>query len=280
MTTATAESAATLAPPAYKSDYKPIWCPGCGDYSVLSAFTKAFATLGLRPEEIVVVSGIGCSSRIPAYLTSYGFHGVHGRALAVAAGLKVARPDLTVVVATGDGDGYSIGGNHFLHACRRNLDMTYIVMDNHIYGMTKGQPSPTTEPDFDTALSPGGTGLRPFHPLVIALASGANFIARCFSGQPAETASVIVEAIRHPGFSFVEVLSPCVTFRPDQREWKNLVHPAPVAATNDPAVAARRIMTDDGFNLGVLYRGDRRPYRPEVGVSSADLSELEREFEI
>ncbi|MGZ9105476.1 MAG: 2-oxoacid:ferredoxin oxidoreductase subunit beta [Rhodoplanes sp.] len=264
----------------YKSEIKPIWCPGCGDYHVLLAFTRAFAELGLAPEDIAVVSGIGCSSRIPAYTSCYGFHGVHGRALAVAAGLKVARPDLTVVVATGDGDGHSIGGNHFLHACRRNLDMTYIVMDNHIYGMTKGQPSPTTEPDFDTALSPGGTGLRPFHPLVIALASGANFIARCFSGQPAETASVIVEAIRHPGFSFVEVLSPCVTFRPDQREWKNLVHPAPVAATNDPAVAARRIMTDDGFNLGVLYRGDRRPYRPEVGVSSADLSELEREFEI
>ena len=207
-------------PADYKSDVKPIWCPGCGDYHVLMSFTRAFARLGLPPEQIVVVSGIGCSSRIPAYTNCYGFHGVHGRSLALAAGLKVTRPDLTVVVASGDGDGYSIGGNHFLHACRRNVDMTYVVMDNRVYGMTKGQPSPTTEPDFDTALSPGGTGLSPFHPLVIALASGANFVARAFSGEPNETADILVEAIRHPGFSFVEILSPCVTFRPDEREWK------------------------------------------------------------
>ena len=145
-------------PADYKSDVKPIWCPGCGDYHVLMSFTRAFAQLGLPPEKIAVISGIGCSSRIPAYTNCYGFHGVHGRSLALAAGLKVTRPDLTVVVASGDGDGYSIGGNHFLHACRRNIDMTYVVMDNRIYGMTKGQPSPTTEPEFDTALTPGGTG--------------------------------------------------------------------------------------------------------------------------
>jgi 2-oxoglutarate ferredoxin oxidoreductase subunit beta len=187
---------------------------------------------------------------------------------------------LTVVVASGDGDGYSIGGNHFLHACRRNMDLTYIVMDNHIYGMTKGQPSPTTEPDFDTALSPGGTGLRPFNPLVIALASGANFIARCFSGNLNETTKILVEAVRHPGFSFVEILSPCVTFRPDQKEWKNRVHPAPVPETDDAARAARRLMTDDGFNLGVLYRGARRPYELRGEAQISNLEELEREFEI
>ena len=139
-------AAVAPAPRDFKSDIKPVWCPGCGDYSVLSAFTKAFATLGLKPEEIAVISGIGCSSRIPAYTNCYGFHGVHGRALALGTGLKVARPELTVIVAGGDGDGFSIGGNHFLHACRRNVDLTYIVMDNHVYGMTKGQPSPTTEP--------------------------------------------------------------------------------------------------------------------------------------
>lgn len=265
-------------PADYRSQAAPIWCAGCGDYHVLLSFTRAFAEIGAPPERIAVVSGIGCSSRIPAYTNCYGFHGVHGRALAVAAGLKVARPDLTVVVASGDGDGYSIGGNHFLHACRRNIDMTYIVMDNHIYGMTKGQPSPTTEPDLDTALSPGGTGLRPFNPLVIALASGANFVARAFSGHVAETTGVIVDAIRHPGFSFVEILSPCVTFRPDQKAWKTMVRPAPVPTTDDPARAARRIMTDDGFNLGVLYRGSRRPYQPQIGGAACDPAELEREF--
>ncbi len=262
----------------FKSDIKPVWCPGCGDYHVLLSFTKAMAELGLAPEDAAVVSGIGCSSRIPAYTNCYGFHGVHGRALALGTGLKVARPDITVIVAGGDGDGFSIGGNHFLHACRRNIDLTYVVMDNRVYGMTKGQASPTTEPDWDNALSPGGTGLSPFHPLVIALASGANFVARCFSGDPNGTARTIVEAVRHPGFSFVQVLSPCVTFRPDEKEWKGMVHPAPVEPTDDPARAARRIMTDDGFNVGVLYRGARAPYPTPEGGGDTALASLDAEF--
>ncbi len=267
-----------LAAKDFKSATKPVWCPGCGDFSVLSAITKALATLGLRPENVAVVSGIGCSSRIPAYTTCYGFHGVHGRALPAATGLKVARPDLTVLVASGDGDGYSIGGNHFLHACRRNVDLTYIVMDNHVYGMTKGQPSPTTEPDWSSKLAPRGSGLRVVQPLVIALASGANFIARAFSGDPNGVAALLVEAVRHPGFSFVEVLSPCVTFRPEQRGWKDAVRPAPVAPTDDPARAARRLMTDDGFNIGVLYRGNRKPYAGAAAAAAQRPADLEKEF--
>ncbi len=262
----------------FKSDSKPVWCPGCGDYSVLSSITKALAALALRPENVAVVSGIGCSSRIPAYTSCYGFHGVHGRALAAGTGLKLARPELTVLVAGGDGDGYSIGGNHFLHACRRNVDLTYIVMDNHVYGMTKGQPSPTTEPDWHSKLSPEGTGLRTFHPLVIALAAGANFVGRAFAGDPNATAELLAQAIRHRGFSFVEVLSPCVTFRPEQRSWKEAVHPAPVAPTDDPARAARRIMTDDGFNIGVLYAGNRPPYEPPMGRGTAVPDQLEKDF--
>jgi len=264
----------------YKSDTKPVWCPGCGDYHVLLSMFKAVAQIGLRPEEIAVVSGIGCASRIPAYLNCYGFHGIHGRALPIATGLKVARPELTVICAGGDGDGFSIGGNHLLHACRRNIDMTYVVMDNEVYGMTKGQPSPTTDPDWDSKIAPGGPGISPFHPLVIALASGANFVARCFSGDVNGTARTIVDAINHPGFSFVQVLSPCVTFRPDQREWKNKVHPAPVGITTDAAKAARRLMTDDGFNIGPLYQGDREPYKQTVGSEIRFERNIDEEFQV
>lgn len=273
-----------IAPPPAAKDFKsattPIWCPGCGDFGVLTSLTRAFAALALRPEQAAVISGIGCSSRIPAYTTCYGFHGVHGRALAVATGLKLSRPDLTVVVTGGDGDGYSIGGNHFLHACRRNIDLTYIIMDNHVYGMTKGQASPTTEPDWDNALTPGGPGIRSFQPLVIALAAGANFVARTFSGDVVGTADIIAKAIATPGFSFVEILSPCVTFRPEQRNWRERTRPSPVPTTDDPARAARRIMTDDGFNLGVLYAGKRPPYQPGTGQAQRSLAELAKEFAI
>jgi len=264
----------------FKSDIKPVWCPGCGDFGVVNAMTKALAKLALRPENVAVVSGIGCSSRIPAYTSCYGFHGVHGRALVAGAGLKLARPDLTVIVTGGDGDGYSIGGNHFLHACRRNVDMTYIVMDNRVYGMTKGQPSPTTEPDWDSKLSPDGTGLREFLPMVIALASGANFIARAFTGDPNGLADVIVQAVRHPGFSFVEVLSPCVTFRPEQREWKKMVRADGLKPTSDIARATRRLMRDDGFDLGVLFAGERRPYEPRGARASKSVDKLEARFAI
>jgi len=265
----------------YKSATKPVWCPGCGDFAVLLSFTKAFAELQLPPEEVAVISGIGCSSRIPAYLKAYGFHAVHGRALPVATGLKIARPDLTVLAAGGDGDGFSIGGNHFLQACRRNVDMTYVVMDNQVYGMTKGQASPTTAADWDQSkLTPEGPQVSPFSPLVIALASGANFIARASSTDTNGTAKSIVDAIRHPGFSFVHVLSPCVTFRPEQREWKRMVHPAPVEPTDDPAVAARRLMGDDNFYIGTLYEGNRPPYRPPHSDTTLPVAELEAGFRL
>jgi 2-oxoglutarate/2-oxoacid ferredoxin oxidoreductase subunit beta len=241
------DAAVARGPNDYKSDVKPVWCPGCGDFGVVNALAKAMAKMALEQKDVAVVSGIGCSSRIPAYMASYGFHGVHGRALAVGTGLKIARPDLTVIVTGGDGDGYSIGGNHFLHACRRNVDMTYIVMDNRVYGMTKGQASPTTEPDWDSKLSPDGTGLREFQPLVVALATGANFIE---------------QAVRHPGFSFLEVLSPCVTFRPEQKEWKKMVRPDAFRPTSEVPRAARRLLRDTGFDLGVLYAGGRPPYAP------------------
>lgn len=260
---------------AYKSATKPVWCPGCGDYSVLASLTKSLAALQLPAHEVAIVSGIGCSSRLPAYLQCYGFHSIHGRALPVSIGLKLARPDLTVITTGGDGDGFSIGGNHFLHACRRNVDMTYVVMDNRVYGMTKGQPSPTTESDWDmSAMAPeGGTGLAPFDPLSIAVTAGANFVARAFAGDPNGTADLITQAIRHPGFSIVVVLSPCVTYREEQRLWKEAVRPVEGAPIHDIAGAAQWLLRDDGLSIGVVYEGNRKPWSPhrEPTVPVADL---------
>jgi len=270
--------AQTLTAADYKSGYRPVWCPGCGHYSVLSSLTKALAELSLAKENIAIISGIGCSSRLPAYTSLYGFHSVHGRALPVATGLKVARPDLTVIVAGGDGDGYSIGGNHFLHACRRNVDLTYVVMDNQVYGMTKGQASPTTPADWEgSKLTPHGTGVSPFHPLALALAAGANFVARGYSGDPNGTARIIAEAVRHPGFSMVQVLSPCVTFQPGQKAWKTTVRKADVTTTSDAAQAARWVMADDGLSTGILYLGERPVYRPSL-QATAKVEDLEQTF--
>ena len=264
----------------YKSAVKPIWCPGCGDYSVLAAVTRAFATMGLEKHNTAVVSGIGCSSRIPAYTSVYGFHGVHGRALAAASGLKLARPELTVVVFGGDGDGFSIGGNHFMHACRRNIDMTYVVMDNQVYGMTKGQASPTTEADWcESKLTPTGPGVSPVQPVQLAIACGANFVARGFAGDPNGVAKLIVEAINHPGFSVVQVLSPCVTFRPEQRAWKSTVRPYGREPAEDPALAMRNALEDNGFGLGVFLAGNRRPYRPER-AADVSIATIEQEFAV
>ncbi len=264
----------------YKSATKPVWCPGCGHFAILNATTKALAWLGKSREEVVIVSGIGCSSRMPAYMDTYGFHGVHGRALPLATGLKTMRPDLTVLVTGGDGDGFSIGGNHFLHACRRNVDMTYIVMDNEVYGMTKGQASPTTPPDWSQSkLTPQGPGICPFNPAAIALASGASFVARAFAGQPNEIARMIVAAIEHPGFAFLQVLSPCPTFRPEQKDWKEIVSPFDAGPTSHPEEASKRVHMDSGFSTGIIYQAEM-PVWDRRGRCSAELEDFAREFRV
>lgn len=268
-----------LAAKDFKSGAHPIWCPGCGDFGVLNALERALAQHGRPPHEVVLVSGIGCSSRLPAYTTCYGFHGVHGRALALASGLKLARPDLEVITVGGDGDGYSIGGNHFLHACRRNVDMLYVVMDNRVYGMTKGQPSPTTEPDWDSEIAPGGIGLRPFNPLSLAVAAGANFVARGFSGDPQGLADLIVEGIRWPGFAFIEVLSLCITFRPEQFGWKEKVRRSGMTIESERAGAIAAALSDDGFGLGVLFKGERAAIAA-VSKQTASCDDIESQFVI
>ncbi len=196
----------------YQSDLKPIWCPGCGDFGVLSAVYRALATIGRPPHQFAFVSGIGCSSRIPGYTTAYGFNSVHGRALPIAQGIKLANPDLLVLVAGGDGDGFSIGGGHVPHAIRRNVDLTYIVMDNQIYGLTKGQLSPTSKRGLKTVTSSYGSLEEPVNPLMYVLAYDAGFVAQ---GTPADMTglvAVIEAGIRFPGFAFINVQSPCVTF--------------------------------------------------------------------
>ncbi|OOZ37747.1 2-oxoacid:ferredoxin oxidoreductase subunit beta [Solemya velesiana gill symbiont] len=264
----------------YKSDIKPVWCPGSGHFAVLSALSKALAHLALKREDVAMVSGIGCSSRLPAYTEVYGFHGVHGRALAVAGGLKAARPDLTVIAAGGDGDGFSIGGNHFLHACRRNMDITYIVMDNEVYGMTKGQASPTTSPDWSASkLTPHGPGVPSFNPAAIALASGATFIARGFSGDPNKLTQMIVEGIQHKGFSFIHVFSPCTTFRPEQKGWKKQVHEYAEEVTANPVKTAQGLQADDGMGTGLIYRTELPPWQPAYDAI-CEPSALEKEFQV
>ena len=270
-------------PREFKSDIKPVWCPGCGDFAVLNAITKAMAFLELPREDVALITGIGCSSRIAAYTSLYGFHGLHGRALPLAAGLKAARRDLTVLVAGGDGDGLSIGGNHFIHACRRNMDLTYIIMDNEVYGMTKGQASPTTAPDWvHGKLTPRGSGIRPFQPTGLALTAGASFIARGFTGDPNGLAKILVDAIRHPGFAFVQVLSPCPTFRPEQMEWKHQVRGFEQQATSDPVEAAQRIQGGDGMSTGIIYRAGYPAFQPGRGESAgrAVLQAIERELSL
>ncbi|MBD3223856.1 MAG: 2-oxoacid:ferredoxin oxidoreductase subunit beta [Caldithrix sp.] len=188
------------------------WCPGCGDYAILSQMKKMLPKLGLPKENFVFVSGIGCSSRFPYYLSTYGFHGIHGRAPALASGIKLANPDLKVFVITGDGDGLSIGGNHFIHLCRRNIDITVILFNNQIYGLTKGQYSPTSEQGQITKSSPFGSIEPAFNPVTMALASGASFVARSTDREQKHLGEMLLRAAQHKGTSFVEVYQNCVIF--------------------------------------------------------------------
>jgi 2-oxoglutarate ferredoxin oxidoreductase subunit beta len=204
----------------FRSTLKPIWCPGCGDYGVVNAVYRALAAIGRPPHEVAFISGIGCSSRIPGYATTYGFNTVHGRALPIAQGIKMANPELLVLVAGGDGDGFSIGGGHVPHAIRRNLDLTYIVMDNQIYGLTKGQLSPTSPRGLVTASSLYGSVEDPINPLLNVLAYGAGFVAQGIPGDIDGLAKLIEEAIRYPGFAFVNIQSPCVTYGEDDNQVK------------------------------------------------------------
>ncbi|MCL4357180.1 MAG: thiamine pyrophosphate-dependent enzyme [Candidatus Thermoplasmatota archaeon] len=199
----------------YKGTVKADWCPGCGNYAQLTAIPMALSQLGISPENAVIVSGIGCSSNMPEYMKAYGFHGIHGRSLPAAQAIKWTNRDLTVVAYGGDGDGFNEGTQHFYHCARRNSDITYIVSDNQIFGLTTGQASPTSRIGMKTKTTPDGNIEPPINPLSMALSAGATFVAREFSGDVKHMQETIKKGIQHKGFSFIDVFSPCVTYNKD-----------------------------------------------------------------
>ena len=251
----------------YKSDLKPIWCAGCGDFGVLNALYKAMAMNSLDPKNTVVVSGIGCSSRLPGFVNTYGFHSVHGRALPIATGIKLARPDLNVIAVGGDGDGYSIGAGHLPHAARRNPDITYLIMNNNVYGLTKGQVSPTSMVPLASVQSkvdskrwkttPYGSTESNLNPIVQAIAHDISFVARGFSYKPNQLAEIVSQGLQHKGFALIDAFSPCPTFNQDQTDdyYKERTYDVP--ADHDPTnklKAFELALREEGYPIGVIYK--------------------------
>ncbi|WP_134773300.1 2-oxoacid:ferredoxin oxidoreductase subunit beta [Ornithinimicrobium flavum] len=243
---------------------KPTWCPGCGDFGILAAVKHALTDLAIAPHETLVVSGIGCGSKLPDYMHVNGFQTLHGRPLAVATGAKLANHQLTVVVVDGDGDAYGIGGNHFIHTVRRNTDVTHLVENNQIYALTKGQYSPTTPQGRVTTTSPEGVIERAVNPVALALTMGATFVARAFAGEPTHLAGVIKQAVSHRGYALIDVLQPCVVFnRINTYQWYSERIYKLDDAGHDPQdrAAAERaaVEWDDRIPIGVIYREDGVP---------------------
>ncbi|GIP36895.1 2-oxoglutarate ferredoxin oxidoreductase subunit beta [Paenibacillus sp. J31TS4] len=247
----------------FRNNVKPNWCPGCGDFSIQAAIQRAAANVGLEPEQLAIVSGIGCSGRISGYINAYGFHGVHGRSLPIAQGLKMANRDLTVIAAGGDGDGFAIGMGHTVHAIRRNINVTYIVMDNQIYGLTKGQPSPRSAEGFKTKNAPHGSIETAVAPLELALAAGATFVAQSFSSNLKQLTTLIEEGIKHDGFSLINVFSPCVTFnKVNTYDWfkENIVNLEEMEGydPSNRALAMSKLMETNGMLTGLIYQDKTR----------------------
>jgi len=252
----------------YVGKIKPDWCPGCGDFGVLNALQRALAELDIPSHNVLVVSGIGCSSNLPGFINAYGFHGLHGRPLPVAAGAKLGNHELTVIATGGDGDGYGIGVGHFVHTCRRNFDITYIVMDNQVYGLTTGQASPTTEKDVRTKSTPEGVLEIPLSPIALALTCGATYVARGFSGENLHLAQLMKGAIEHKGFALVDVFSPCVTYNkhntyPWFRERVYKLEDEQHDASNFQLAMEKAFEWGPRIPIGLFYRVQRPTYEDE-----------------
>lgn len=268
----------------YKGKRKPSWCPGCGDYSVLTALTKAMATMNYNPEETTVVSGIGCSSRFPFFMSTYGFHTIHGRALPVAIGLKQARTDLNIITVGGDGDGLSIGGNHFIHAARKNPDITYVMMDNEIYALTKGQCSPTSRTGTVTKCNPYAWTADRINPVLMALSFNASYVARGYSGDIKQLEELILGGLQHKGFSFIHVMSPCVQYNKVSsfEKIKEIIKYIPEDhSTEDRLNAMKFAFSDDGLYTGLFYKIEKPTYEERYqDVINTATTNLPQDFSI
>lgn len=268
-------------------DHEVQWCPGCGDFGILLAAKNAYANLGLKPENIVMVSGIGCSGKIPHYIKTYGFEGLHGRSLPPAQAIKLVNSDLQVVVFGGDGDGYGIGMGHLVHAMRRNIDLLYVVHNNQIYGLTKGQASPTTEVGAKTSSTPKGSLEEPINPMTLALASDASWIARGFAGDIKHLTSLIEQGMKHKGFALLDVFQPCVTYNKINtfQFFKERVYKLEEDKTYDPtdknAAFVRAQEWGEKIPIGVIYQEDRPSYEgqlPQLASGALIKQPLQRDI--
>lgn len=245
----------------YRSTSLPTWCPGCGYFSVAEGVAVALNRLKVPLHNAVIVSGIGCASRFPFFMETYGFHTLHGRTLPVATGVKVANDKLTVVAVGGDGDAFAIGGGHIPHAARRNVDITYLVFDNGIYGLTKGQTSPTSAEGFVTPSTPYESHDRPLNPLMMLLSYGASWVGQAYAGRPHHLADMIAAAVAHRGFSYLHILSPCVTFDKTEKTYANLdLHVRDLPADHDPGdriAAMEQASRLEAPALGLFYHKER-----------------------
>ncbi len=254
------------------------WCPGCGNYSILKTLKMALAELGIEPRELVLVSGIGQAAKIPHYFKTHFFNGLHGRAIPPATAIKAVNPELTVIAESGDGDMYGEGGNHFIHAIRRNPDITTIVHNNMVYGLTKGQASPTSQPGFKTPVQVKGVFLEPFNPIALAVALDASFVARAYAGDIEKTKEIIKKAVTHKGFAFVDLFHPCVSFnKVNTHSWfkDRTYYLEDSHETSDRMRAFQKAIEKEKFPLGIFYKNsDKATFEENMGIYAQDKTPL------